>query len=212
MEQGTALKKPANTAPERPAPADAVQGYKKRIADLEREVRQLRSYKQMAVIDHLTQIFNRRYFDTRLEEEVARMSRQGFPFCVALLDLDHFKHINDTHGHCIGDVVLREFARFLRQNLRRVDVVCRIGGEEFAIIMPDTDITAGLVIMQRILQKLVGHPFTIHGHPPIQISFSCGIVSNALSFKDHHAIVDEADQALYEAKRNGRSQIMARNC
>jgi two-component system cell cycle response regulator len=212
MDQGVALRRPTATPAERPAAAEAVEGYEKRIAQLEREVRRLRPYKQMAVIDHLTQIFNRRYFDSRLEEEVARMSRRGFPFCVALVDLDHFKRINDTHGHRVGDLVLREFAHFLTQNLRRIDVVCRIGGEEFAVIMPDTDITAGLVIMERILEKLLHHPFTIQNHPPIQISFSCGIVSNALSFKNHSAIVDEADQALYEAKRSGRSQIMARNC
>ncbi len=212
MEQRAELRRAAIETVDRPVPAETVEGYEARIAQLEREVRRLQPYQQMAVIDHLTQIFNRRYFDSRLEEEVARMSRRGFPFCVALVDLDHFKRINDTRGHRIGDLVLREFAHFLKQNLRRIDVVCRIGGEEFAIIMPDTDITAGLVIMQRVLEKLLHHPFTIPNHPPIQISFSCGIVSNALSFKDHLAIVDEADQALYEAKRSGRSQIMARNC
>ncbi len=186
--------------------------YEEKIKRLEREVRALRPYKKMAVIDHLTHIFNRRYFDNRLEEEIARMSRQGFPFCVAIVDLDHFKRINDTHGHQVGDQVLRMFAKFLKKNLRRVDVVCRIGGEEFAVIMPDTDITAGLAIMERILQQLLLQPLSIPSHSSVDVSFSCGIVSNCQSFMKNGEILEVADQALYEAKRNGRSQVMARCC
>jgi two-component system cell cycle response regulator len=189
-----------------------VKHYEARIDQLEREVRTLKTYKKMAVIDHLTNIFNRRYFDTRLEEETARMSRKGFPFSVALIDIDHFKKVNDTFGHQIGDLVLREFANYLKNNLRRVDVVCRIGGEEFAVIMPETDITAGLSIMERILEKLIQHPFTIQQISDIQLRFSCGIVSNSKSFLDTGQILDAADEALYEAKRNGRSQVMARSC
>ena len=186
--------------------------YEKRIAHLEKQVRILKPYKQMAVIDHLTHIYNRRYFDTRLEEEIARMSRRGFPFCVAILDLDHFKKINDTYGHRIGDLVLKKFALFLKQNLRRVDVVCRIGGEEFAVIMPETDITAGLVIMERILEELLIQPFSIQNHNRIPVSFSCGLVSNCQSFMDTSQILEIADQTLYSAKRAGRSQVMARCC
>ncbi|MDX1763298.1 MAG: GGDEF domain-containing protein [bacterium] len=189
-----------------------VSHYEARIDQLEREVRTLKTYKKMAVIDHLTGIFNRRYFDTRLEEETARMSRRGLPFSVALVDLDHFKQINDTHGHGVGDMVLREFAHYLKNNLRRVDVVCRVGGEEFAVIMPETDITAGLVIMERILAKLLHHPFNIQQLPEIGVSFSCGLVSNCQSFMDTGEILDMADQALYEAKRSGRSRVMARCC
>jgi len=186
--------------------------YEDKIARLEKEVRALRPYKKMAVIDHLTHIFNRRYFDSRLDEEIARMSRKGFPFCVAIVDLDHFKKINDIHGHQVGDQVLRKFAQFLKKNLRRVDVVCRIGGEEFAVIMPDTDITAGLVIMERILQRLLKQPLTIPSHSPVEVSFSCGIVSNGHSFMKNGEILEVADQALYEAKRTGRSRVMARCC
>ncbi len=215
MSQGVAIEKEI-VAPDlshgaNPLPYD-LGYYKEKIARLEREVRALRPYKKMAVIDHLTHIFNRRYFDSRLEEEIARMSRKGFPFCVAIVDLDHFKKINDTHGHQVGDQVLRKFAQFLKKNLRRVDVVCRIGGEEFAVIMPDTDITAGLVIIERILQRLLQQSLPISSHSPVDVSFSCGIVSNCHSFMKNGEILEVADQALYEAKRNGRSQVMARCC
>ncbi len=190
---------------------NGIEYYEEKIARLEREVRRLRPYQKMAVIDHLTSIYNRRYFDTRLEEEIARMSRKGFPFCVCILDLDHFKTINDNYGHGMGDLVLREFAHLLKKNLRRLDVVCRIGGEEFAVIMPETDITAGLLILERILEKVTSQPFVIQKQS-IRISFSGGIVSNTQSFMDHHQILEVADQALYEAKRSGRNQIMARCC
>ncbi|NOY53721.1 MAG: GGDEF domain-containing protein [Deltaproteobacteria bacterium] len=215
MSQGIAIEKkivsPDLARKTNPIPYDPGY-YEEKIAKLEREVRALRSYKKMAVIDHLTHIFNRRYFDNRLGEEIARMSRQGFPFCVAIVDLDHFKKINDSHGHQVGDQVLRKFAQFLKKNLRRVDVVCRIGGEEFAVIMPDTDITAGLTIMERILQRLIQKPLTIPSHSPVAVSFSCGIVSNCQSFMQNGEILEVADQALYEAKRNGRKQVMARCC
>ncbi len=215
MSQGVAIEKkivsPDLARRGNPIPYDPGY-YEEKIAKLEREVRALRPYKKMAVIDHLTHIFNRRYFDNRLEEEIARMSRQGFPFCVAMVDLDHFKKINDTHGHQIGDQVLRQFAQFLKKNLRRVDVVCRIGGEEFAVIMPDTDITAGLTIMERILQRLLRKPLPIPSQLPVAVSFSCGIVSNCQSFMQNGEILEVADQALYEAKRNGRKQVMARCC
>ncbi len=215
MSQSTAVEK----NPVRPEPVikgaviqTEIDNYEKRIALLEKQVRHLKPYKKMAVIDHLTHIFNRRYFDTRLEEEIARMTRRGFPFCVAILDLDHFKRINDTYGHGIGDLILRDFANFLTTNLRRVDVVCRIGGEEFAVIMPETDITAGLAIMERILEELINHPFSVKQYNHIHISFSCGIVSNSQSLMGTSEVLEVADQALYEAKRGGRRQVMARCC
>ena len=215
MHSGAATAKSRQTSPgiaQDLAAQGEISHYEARIDQLEREVRTLRTYKKMAVIDHLTGIFNRRYFDTRLEEETARMSRRGLPFSVALVDIDHFKQVNDTHGHGVGDLVLREFAHYLKNNLCRVDVVCRIGGEEFAVIMPETDITAGLVIMERILEKLLEHPFNIQQLPEIGVSFSCGLVSNCQSFMDTGEILDVADQALYEAKRSGRRQVMARCC
>lgn len=215
MHSGAATAKSRLTSPGMGSSSVAdkeISRYEARIDQLEREIRTLRTYKKMAVIDHLTGIFNRRYFDTRLEEETARMSRRGHPFSVALVDIDHFKQINDAHGHGVGDMVLREFAHYLKNNLRRVDVVCRIGGEEFAVIMPETDITAGLAIMDRILEKLVKHPFNIQQLPEINVSFSCGLVSNCQSFMDTAEILDVADQALYEAKRSGRSQVRARCC
>ena len=184
--------------------------YEERIAALEAEVRALRPYKRMAVIDHLTGIFNRRYFDHRLGEETARMRRKGFPFCVALIDLDHFKRINDTHGHKTGDRVLVSFARFLQANLRRVDVICRIGGEEFGVIMPETHITAGLAIVERLLGRLLERPLPVEGGPAVAVSFSCGIVSNGHSLTDTDRLFEVADQALYAAKRSGRSRVMAR--
>ena len=107
--------------------------------------------------------------------------------------------------------MLQEFAGFLKKSVRRVDVVCRIGGEEFAVIMPETDITAGLAIMERILKRLLEHPLSIPNHNPISISFSCGIVSNSQSFTDVNKTLEIADQTLYEAKRSGRSMVMARS-
>lgn len=159
----------------------------------------------LATTDELTSLANRRHMQDLLAEEVRRHRRLGQPLCVALLDLDHFKRINDAHGHQGGDEALRHFARVAREALREIDVLARWGGEEFLLMMPATTLAQAMTGLQRLRERLADHP-----HPPelprVRITCSAGVALYQAPATIEQTI-DQADQALYRAKAEGRDRI-----
>lgn len=163
---------------------------------------------EMATTDGLTGLANHRTFQTRLDETIARHRRQSRTFCLLLTDIDHFKNVNDTHGHPVGDEVLRQVARCFEKCLRETDVPCRYGGEEFAIILEDTDLEGARIIADRLRVEVSNLEFTSeHG------SFSCTISMGLTHWPadgDHKQhLIELTDQALYHSKRNGRNSVTA---
>jgi diguanylate cyclase (GGDEF)-like protein len=162
---------------------------------------------ELSQLDPLTGLFNRRHFFSIAEQELARNIRHHHCLSLIMMDIDHFKSINDTHGHCVGDLVLREVGEKIRNTLRRSDTPCRYGGEEFAILMPETDSFAAVMIGSR-LQKVMEETIVETDKGPVFITISVGI---ATMQENIHAEIDvlmeQADQALYEAKKAGRNQV-----
>ncbi|MES9863261.1 MAG: DUF484 family protein [Candidatus Thiodiazotropha sp. LLP2] len=163
--------------------------------------------------DPLTELHNRRYLDRRLDEELARASRYRQPLSCLFIDADHFKRINDSYGHPVGDLVLRELANRIRSQLRASDVATRYGGEEFAILLPQTNLSDALLLAERIRVEVYATPIALEDGSSLQISVSIG-VSETLPMlgKTHHKelgthLLASADQALYVAKANGRNRI-----
>ncbi len=166
-----------------------------------------REVQTMADFDGLTRIHNRQSFDRRLREEVARHKRYPQPISLLMLDLDHFKRINDTFGHEAGDMVLREIGRVMGENLRETDFAARYGGEEFVVILPHTDEEHAQATAQRLRAAICGTIFHFHGQT-FQVTVSIGVSSiDAASLDLGADLVRQADQALYTAKRNGRNMV-----
>jgi len=169
-----------------------------------------REVQAMADFDGLTRIHNRQSFDKRLSEELARHKRYQQPISLLMLDLDHFKRINDTFGHEAGDMVLRELGRILSENMRSTDFAARYGGEEFVVILPHTDEDKAQTIAQRLRTAICSKVFHFHGDT-FQITVSIGIsFLDAASVDLDSDLVRQADQALYLAKRNGRNMVCHR--
>lgn len=187
---------------------DEMQELIRRNRLLEAEVERLRIYKEYAYTDVLTEVPNRRFYYERLTQEVARARRNGHQLSVALMDLDHFKALNDRAGHRAGDQVLKFFAQFLRANLRQEDVVCRLGGDEFTLLLPDTAVENAKVLVERIRQKLERIELSIDGRNRCELSFSCGLASyqKGLLAED---LIEEADHSLFTAKARGRNRVIA---
>lgn len=162
---------------------------------------------QKAQIDGLTGLWNRMFFDRRWAEEHARNQRQGHALSVALIDVDHFKQINDTFGHPAGDVVLQTIARTIVHESRSSDLACRYGGEEFALLMPDADASAALVVCERIREAIEQEAFPrLDGR---KITVSIGIAgAGSKSTLSPEEWVEMSDRNLYAAKRAGRNRIV----
>lgn len=158
--------------------------------------------KTTASTDPLTGLPNRLFLDQTLEAEVARARRHAFPMAVMILDIDHFKHINDRYGHQAGDRVLRELAQLLQQHKRRSDCIARWGGEEFVLVAPHTDLRLALVIGDRLRMRVEGHQFSVSD----QLSISMG-VTEYRSPESVESLMSRADKALYHAKENGRNRV-----
>ena len=169
--------------------------------------RLMRMLAQKAQIDGLTGLWNRQYFDERLSSEVSRVARAPGPLSLALLDLDHFKSINDTYGHPAGDAVLQSLASLLQQTLRAGDLACRYGGEEFALIMPETTPTDAEAVCERVRVALEQRRWP--RHPDRTVTVSIGLVGCAAGCALTSAEwVERADKALYAAKSGGRNRIV----
>jgi two-component system cell cycle response regulator len=127
---------------------------------------------------------------------------------VMLIDLDFFKAVNDTHGHDVGDAVLREFALRLRRNIRGVDLACRFGGEEFVVLMPDTDFAQAQGVAERVRAAIAERPFDIGGGRSISVTISVGVSLNEHAVDAPETLIKRADIALYRAKREGRNRVV----
>jgi len=166
---------------------------------------------EMAVTDGLTGLHNRRYLDSHLQTLFERAMARRRPLSVMITDLDRFKAVNDTFGHDGGDDVLREFARRLRQNVRGIDLACRYGGEEFVVVMPDTDGEVAQKVAERIRAQIAGQPFAVGREGrTITVTVSVGVSSLLKGPDCVEALMKRADMALYEAKTGGRNRVVAR--
>ncbi len=165
---------------------------------------------EMAVVDTLTGLSNRRFFDANFTEFVERAARMGRPLSLVILDIDHFKKVNDTYGHDAGDRILKGFAARVRKVVRSSDMFCRLGGEEFAIIMPDTDVEVASRVAERVRGIVERDPF-IHtlDQPAIKVTSSIGLAERGASC-NADALMRGADLALYESKGAGRNRVTTR--
>ena len=165
---------------------------------------------EMAILDPLTDLHNRRYMTSHLKTLFEEASQRGKPLSILVLDIDHFKAVNDGHGHAAGDSVLREFASRLRRNIRGIDLACRLGGEEFVVVMPETDLAKAYLVGERLRQCIAAAPFYAGETVGVlQVTASVGVA--ALEFADDtpELILRRADQALYCAKRDGRNRVVS---
>jgi diguanylate cyclase (GGDEF)-like protein len=165
--------------------------------------------KELSSRDELTGLFNRRYFFEHLETEIQRARRYRRAFTILMLDLDQFKHYNDTHGHLCGDQVLRQAGELLVSNTRRADVVARFGGEEFVILLPEIDKQGGALVAEKIRTKLAQYPF--HGRerqPNGQLTVTVGLAAYPYDSDNGLELVDVADRALYVGKRQGGNRVV----
>lgn len=163
--------------------------------------------REQASTDALTGLPNRRHFLQRLEDELERVRRQTTrEACVLMLDLDHFKRVNDQYGHAAGDSLLRHFSNLLRQELRSTDTAGRMGGEEFALILPGSNLLAARTFAQRICDRLASHPLLLGGRP-VSATVSIGIAAITRDDLSADSVLLRADRALYEAKGSGRNRV-----
>jgi two-component system cell cycle response regulator len=165
---------------------------------------------EMAITDQLTGLHNRRYMTRHLDTLLASASKSNKPVAFLIFDIDHFKQVNDTYGHDIGDEVLRQFAERLASNVRGIDLACRYGGEEFVVVMPDTDIDFAYGIAERLRQSVETTPFEISRAPHrLAVTISIGIAGSKYAGDSAAQLLHRADQALYRAKNAGRNRVVA---
>ena len=164
---------------------------------------------EMAITDVLTGLHNRRYMETHLATLVDQAAARGKPIAVLVVDIDFFKAVNDSHGHDAGDDVLREFALRIRKAIRNIDLACRYGGEEFVIVMPETDMAVATMVAERLRRRIASEPFAIQdGTRKLDVTISIGIAALDGPADNAAAILKRADMALYRAKRDGRNRVV----
>jgi len=166
---------------------------------------------ELAVTDQLTGLHNRRYMAGQLEALMRRANQGGEPVSLLVIDIDHFKKVNDSFGHDVGDEVLSEFAVRLASNVRAIDLPVRHGGEEFVVVMPDTDLEDARRIAERIRLHAAGAPFRVMGGEELlAVTISIGVASSTGAEDNPTALLKRADEAVYEAKSRGRNRVIAR--
>jgi len=177
----------------------------KRISTLERE----------NITDSLMGIHNRRYFDRRLNEEVSRASRYGLPLSILLLDIDHFKKVNDVFGHQVGDAVLSNLGQLIMEIVRKPDIVARYGGEEIVVITANTSSSNAMILAERLRKKVETSVMAPSDEkkeqPAVRVTVSIGVAALSRKNIDGQALVESADKALYRAKKEGRNRIVVDN-
>ena len=170
--------------------------------------------KYLGLVDNLTGVNNRRFFEQRLKEETARVTRMKSPVSCLFVDVDYFKNINDTHGHQVGDQVLRHIATILRDQVRTIDIVARYGGEEFTVILPQTGVEKAYEVAERIRTRIEESPYITDEGNSISLTVSIGV--NSLLPEEctgdmaatSREFVERADKSLYIAKKNGRNRTV----
>ena len=172
------------------------------------ELDELETTERSAITDSLTGLHNRRYFDSALDIETRRSMRYGLGLSLLLLDLDLFKPVNDLHGHRFGDMVLAKVGELLQQAVRDSDVACRFGGEEFAVILPETGRLGAFSLAERVrcrVQRTFAEPFE---GLPLELSVSGGVATFPVDGEDAESLIERADRAMYLAKKAGRDRIV----
>jgi two-component system, cell cycle response regulator len=165
---------------------------------------------ELAVTDPLTGLFNRRHMDNQLEIHVSNAASRGKPVSILAVDVDFFKPVNDTHGHDVGDRVLQELAVRLKAQVRAIDLCCRMGGEEFIVILPETDLQVGFTVAERLRRVIAAKPFNAGAKQgPLSITVSIGVAGYESVADTPASILKRADDALYEAKRSGRNRVVS---
>jgi two-component system, cell cycle response regulator len=165
---------------------------------------------EMAILDPLTALHNRRYMTSHLKTLFEESAERSKALSLLVLDIDYFKAINDSYGHDAGDKVLREFAVRIRRNIRGLDLACRLGGEEFVVVMPDTDLSEAYHVGERLRQCIAAAPFYIGDRiGTLQVTASVGVAARELDDGTPDLMLKRADQALYCAKRDGRNRVVA---
>jgi diguanylate cyclase len=190
---------------------DAIIAARKNVEDAETRIHNLEAkLEQMSELvreDQLTGSLNRRGLEDVFERELARAERRNSPLCIAMLDLDDFKKINDQYGHSAGDEALIHLVRVIKETLRSMDVIARFGGEEFLIVLPDTNLEEAIQTVTRLQRELTKQIF-MHNHTRLLMTFSAGVALRSEK-EDQQAIIKRADSALYEAKRTGKNRVVA---
>jgi two-component system cell cycle response regulator len=163
---------------------------------------------EAALTDSLTGLYNRRYAMDRLAREWVASERNHRPLSILLLDIDHFKTVNDNHGHNIGDIALKRMAEMLAEYSRRPDIACRIGGEEFFILAPETALPGAIRQAERLREAFEGKPITVEGID-LPLTVSVGVAQKVAGMSSPEELLKVADEALYRAKREGRNRVIA---
>ena len=164
---------------------------------------------ELAFTDFLTGLKTRRYFEEHLDREIKRAERNGNPLSLVLIDVDHFKLVNDRYGHQAGDIILREIASRLMKGRREIDTVARYGGEEFIIILPDTNLVGADHVAQRLREEIEGTGFAVGSSSQlVQLTISLGVASFPRDAQSKSDLLEAADIALYEAKNSGRNRVI----
>ncbi|CAG0980229.1 partial Response regulator PleD, partial [Anaerolineae bacterium] len=162
-----------------------------------------------AITDPLTGVYNRRGLFGLGKVEFARSVRSNQPFSAIMLDLDHFKKINDAYGHAIGDLVLCETANRSKNCIREIDYLGRYGGEELVVLLPDTNLTASMIVAERLRMAIAHTPVRINEETKINITASLGVAGKDENTTSLEMLISHADQAMYAAKRKGRNRVVA---
>lgn len=161
---------------------------------------------QISRIDGLTGVYNRRYWEEQFSLEHKRIVRNNGPASVLMLDIDHFKKVNDTYGHPAGDYIIKTLAKIIKRSIRETDICGRYGGEEFVILLPETTADNAAVVGERIRQSCESYTANYEGSD-IRFTVSLGIAEFQKTFKDHMVWLEKADQALYSSKEQGRNRV-----
>ena len=187
---------------------ETIQKLAQLVAELESRVAaRTAELEKLVMIDPLTGLANRRHFELRASIEVSDARRSGSPLTLCVLDIDHFKRVNDTYGHAAGDAVLKQVATAIASGVRPGDLVARIGGEEFAVVLPDTGPDEASSVAERIRHAVETMPIQI-GETPIIVTTSIGVAALAATEEDFAPALARADAALYRAKAAGRNRVM----
>ncbi len=174
---------------------------------VDEELEALRRMVQRATTDGLTALHNTEVFERVLRREFERARRYGRPLSLLYLNLDHFAEVNDTHGHRVGDLVLRQVGRILRDNLRLCDVSARVGGDEFVVLLPETPVEGALLVADRLRRSVHEFPMML-GHEPVRVSVSVGVAPLDATHTHPDAYLDAASRAAYRAKQLGRNRAL----
>ena len=162
--------------------------------------------KELATYDGLTGLYNRRSFMTNIRNEIKRHKRQNKPMSVLLMDMDHFKKINDTYGHPAGDIVLRTVADIIKHTARTTDICGRYGGEEFAVILTETHLKQALNVAEKIRRNVMNTEIPVDNDVRLKVTFSIGVSMYRME-EQASKLLSRTDQLLYRAKENGRNRV-----